>query len=97
MFVVQRYHSSQPILKFYQPQFEKRLFTLKNHLLFGAVVVSTGISCVIDALFLVVERGLNEGVIQIGTEEATIIKEASEIIVEISNNPIKINFDRSMP
>ena len=52
---------------------------------------------VIQALVLVVQRGLNRGVIQIGSEQATTLKEAAEIIIQISGKSIDIVFDTTKP
>jgi nucleoside-diphosphate-sugar epimerase len=52
---------------------------------------------VIDALLLVAERGMGKGLIQIGSEKATSIKEAAELIVNISGKKIPIQFDPTGP
>ena len=52
---------------------------------------------VIDALILVLKRGMNKGLIQIGSEKATTLRELSENIVKISKKSIKIKFDISKP
>jgi len=51
----------------------------------------------VEALLLVVKRGMNKGVIQIGSEQATTIKEAAEIIVQISGKPMDMGFDTTKP
>lgn len=52
---------------------------------------------VIDALQAVFERGMNCGVIQVGSEQATTIREAAELVVRISGKPIEIEWDMSKP
>jgi GDP-D-mannose 3',5'-epimerase len=52
---------------------------------------------VIEALLLVAEKGMGRGLIQIGSEKATSIKEAAEIIVDLSGKEISIKFDPSGP
>lgn len=52
---------------------------------------------VVEALILVAKRGMNKGLIQIGSERATTIKEAAEMIVQISGKPIAIVYDTSKP
>jgi GDP-D-mannose 3',5'-epimerase len=52
---------------------------------------------VVDALLLVAERGMNKGLIQIGSEEATSIRTAAELIVKISGKDIPIFFDINGP
>jgi nucleoside-diphosphate-sugar epimerase len=52
---------------------------------------------VIDALIETMRRGLGKGVIQIGTEVCTAIRDIAEVIVEISGKPIEICYDASRP
>ena len=52
---------------------------------------------IIDALILIVERGMNKGLIQIGCESPISIKEAAEKVIEISGKKIKLVFDNSKP
>ena len=40
---------------------------------------------------------MNHGLIQIGSEKPTTIRESAELIVEISEKPIKIQYDLSKP
>lgn len=51
----------------------------------------------VDALIKLAERGMNKGVIQIGSEKATTIREAANLIIEISGKPIQATFDESKP
>jgi len=52
---------------------------------------------VIDALLRLPLKGMNRGVIQIGTAQETSIAELSKIIVKVSQKDIPINFDPSKP
>lgn len=52
---------------------------------------------VVEALMLVSKRGMNKGLIQIGSEQATMIREAAEIIAQIEGKPIPITYDTSKP
>ena len=52
---------------------------------------------VVDALVATKEKGLGQGVIQIGPDVCTSIKEIAEIIVEISGKSIDIRFDTTKP
>jgi GDP-D-mannose 3', 5'-epimerase len=52
---------------------------------------------VIDALVTAAERGLGQGVIQIGPDVCTSIREVAERIVAISGKDIEIEFDLSAP
>lgn len=52
---------------------------------------------VIDALLLVATKGMNKGLIQIGTEKPSSIREVAEIIVDISRKHIEIQFDSGKP
>ncbi len=50
---------------------------------------------VVDALVSVVEKGMNSGVIQIGPEYSTSIREIAEMVVAISGKEIEIKCDLS--
>lgn len=52
---------------------------------------------IVEALMLVAQRGMNKGLIQIGSERAVTLREAAEIIVKISEKDIKTGFDASKP
>ncbi len=52
---------------------------------------------VVDALVLAMEKGLGKGLIQIGPDVCTSIKDIAETIVEISDKPIKIQYDTTKP
>lgn len=52
---------------------------------------------VVQSLILVTKSGLNKGVIQIGSELPTTIREAAELIVQISGKSIDIEFDITKP
>lgn len=52
---------------------------------------------IVNALVLLAQRGMNRGVIQVGSEKATTLREASELIVRISGKPIELVFDTSKP
>jgi GDP-D-mannose 3',5'-epimerase len=52
---------------------------------------------VADALEMALPKGLGQGVIQIGPDVCTSIREIAETIVEISGKPIDIDFDLSKP
>lgn len=52
---------------------------------------------VVNALVLMASKGMNQGLIQVGSEKPTTIREASELIVKISGKPIDIQFDLSKP
>ena len=51
----------------------------------------------IEALILIAERGMNKDVIQIGSEKATTIREAANLIIEISGKTIQATYDESKP
>lgn len=51
------------------------------------------VSDIIDALLLVAQRGLGKGVIQIGPDYSTSIRELAETIVRISGKGIDITYD----
>lgn len=52
---------------------------------------------VVDALVTTMTKGLGHGVIQIGPDICTSIKEIAEMAVEISDKNIKIQYDTSKP
>ncbi len=52
---------------------------------------------VVDALVLTMAKGLGNGLIQIGPNICTSIREIAEIVVSISGKPINIQFDTSKP
>ena len=52
---------------------------------------------VVDALLSEAEMGMGAGLIQIGSERPTSIREAAELIVEISGKPIHIEYDLNAP
>jgi len=52
---------------------------------------------VIDALILIIQKGMNRGLIQIGSGKAITLEEAAEVIVNICGKPIEIKFDTSKP
>ena len=52
---------------------------------------------VVNALVLSLENGHNVGVIQIGPDKCTTIREVAEKLVDIVNPSIKINYDLSKP
>ncbi|MCC6500700.1 MAG: NAD-dependent epimerase/dehydratase family protein [Anaerolineales bacterium] len=52
---------------------------------------------VIEGLLAVFERGMNRGLIQIGSERPTTIREAAELIVKISGKNIDVQWDTSKP
>ena len=52
---------------------------------------------VIEALMLVYSRGMNQGLIQVGSESAVAIKEAATKIVAISGKTIEVVFDEDKP
>lgn len=52
---------------------------------------------VVNALDLVAQKGMNKGLLQIGSGEATKIKEAAYIIAELSKKNIKPAFDTKGP
>lgn len=52
---------------------------------------------VVDALILTKEKGLGKGVIQIGPNVCTSIREIAETIVRISNKNIEIKYDLTKP
>lgn len=52
---------------------------------------------VVTALVAAVGRGLGEGVIQIGPDMCTSIRELADLVVEISGKPIEIHYDTRQP
>lgn len=52
---------------------------------------------VVEALILTARDGLNKGLIQIGSEKATTLRQAAETVVKISGKPIPITYDRTKP
>jgi GDP-D-mannose 3', 5'-epimerase len=52
---------------------------------------------VVEALLLVAQRGMNKGLIQIGSEKAATIREVAQLVVQISGKPINATFDISQP
>ncbi|MFH1943672.1 MAG: NAD-dependent epimerase/dehydratase family protein [bacterium] len=52
---------------------------------------------VVNALLLVFERGMNKGLIQIGSEIPTSIHDLAEMIVSISGKDIHISYDETKP
>lgn len=52
---------------------------------------------VVDALVATMGRGLGQGVIQIGPDICTSIRELAEMVVEISGKPIEITYDTNRP
>ena len=52
---------------------------------------------VVDALVATTDRGLGQGVIQIGPDVCTSIREVAELVVGISGKPIEIAYDTSRP
>jgi len=52
---------------------------------------------VVNALLLMMPKGLNNGAIQVGTNYCTSIREIAEIIVQISGKRIPIRYDRTKP
>ncbi len=51
----------------------------------------------IDAFIRLADNGMNKGVIQIGSERATTIREAANYIIDISGKPIRAIFDQTKP
>jgi GDP-D-mannose 3',5'-epimerase len=52
---------------------------------------------VVDALLSAATNGLGRGVIQIGPDVCTTIRELAETIVEVSGKEIEVQFDRAAP
>jgi len=52
---------------------------------------------IVDALLLGMQKGLGKGLIQIGPDVCTTIREIAETIVAISNKNIEIKYDTSKP
>lgn len=55
------------------------------------------VSDIVDALVSVATKGMNQGVIQIGPDYSTSIKEIAELVCAISGKQIDIRFDTSKP
>jgi GDP-D-mannose 3', 5'-epimerase len=55
------------------------------------------VSDIVDALILAVEKGINKGPIQIGTETKTTIEEIADKVIEISGKSIKKEHDLTKP
>ena len=55
------------------------------------------VSDVVDALELVLQKGMNKGAIQIGPSESVSIKEIANQIIKISNKSIKVRYDIDRP
>jgi len=52
---------------------------------------------VVDALVVAMDKGLGKGVIQIGTNVCTSIREIANLVVQVSGKKIDIKFDPSKP
>jgi len=52
---------------------------------------------VVDALVATLDKGLGEGVIQVGPDVCTTIREVAETVVDISGKGIEIQYDTSKP
>jgi GDP-D-mannose 3', 5'-epimerase len=52
---------------------------------------------VVSGLLLVAERGMNQGVIQLGSEKPISVRELAELIVAVSGKPITPRFDEAQP
>ncbi len=52
---------------------------------------------VVEALLLMAEKGMNQGLIQVGSERATSIREAAQLIAEISGKGMTPSFDAEKP
>jgi nucleoside-diphosphate-sugar epimerase len=52
---------------------------------------------IVDALLLVAEKGMGKGLIQIGSEQATTIQQAAELVVKLSGKDIPIRYDEKGP
>lgn len=52
---------------------------------------------VVDALVAALDKGLGQGVIQVGPDVCTTIREVAETVVDISGKAIDIRFDTSKP
>ena len=52
---------------------------------------------IVDALVATLPRGLGEGVIQIGPDACSSIRQVAETIVEVSGKDIEIRYDTSKP
>lgn len=52
---------------------------------------------IVEALILVVNHGMNQGVIQVGSELSTSVRDLAEKIIKISGKPINAVYDTSKP
>ncbi len=52
---------------------------------------------IVESLLLVAEKGMNQGAIQIGSEEAVSIRDLAFMLVEMSGKDLKPEFDLSKP
>jgi GDP-D-mannose 3', 5'-epimerase len=52
---------------------------------------------VVEALLLVFFKGMNKGLIQIGSGKATTLKDAAEMIVKLSGKSIEVHYELSRP
>ncbi len=52
---------------------------------------------VVEALILTMDKGLGKGVVQIGPDACTSIREIAQMLVRISNKEIEIQYDTSKP
>jgi nucleoside-diphosphate-sugar epimerase len=52
---------------------------------------------IVDALNKALDKGLSQGMIQIGPGECTSVREIAEMIVQISRKPIDIHYDLTRP
>ncbi len=52
---------------------------------------------VVDALVLAMDRGLDQGAIQIGPDVCTTIREVAETVIEVSGKSIELRYDTSRP
>jgi GDP-D-mannose 3',5'-epimerase len=52
---------------------------------------------IVDALIKIVIKGMNKGLVQIGSEQAVTLKEAAETIITVSGKQIDLKFDLSKP
>lgn len=52
---------------------------------------------IVEALILVVQKGMNKGVIQVGSERPTSVRDLAGKIIRISGKPITAEYDMSKP
>ena len=52
---------------------------------------------VVESLVMTLEKGMNKGLIQIGTNDSVKIKDLAKIILQISNKEIPMKFNQNMP